>query len=174
MAKKKTKAKKQAFNLNLRALILIVVGAAIFGLAFIPATKIVYTGLLGGETVYATNFYNLIGEAFAEGATTEYLIMGIATLLTFICAGLSVVLGVVWMFNLLNGKESIIALVLYGLMLVALITFMICFFVWKADATTHEIIEGITFTTDTPISTFVYFLLGVNVVGLVGHLFVKK
>ena len=172
--KTKTKAKAKKSAINLRAIVLIVIGLATFGLGFIPATRIVQTNLLGKETVHITNFYNLIGNAFSDGATTEYLIMGIATLIAFISAGLMVVLGVMWMFNLLSGKEAIIALVLYGLMLIAIITYIICFYVWKADITTHEIIPGYTITTETPISTFVYFLLGLDVLGLVGHLFLHK
>ena len=173
MAKKKTKTKKGGFNLNLRALVLIVVGLAIFGLAFVPATKMVFETLLKGQQVVSTNFYSLIGEAFKEGASAEYLIMGISSLLTLICAGLCVVLGVLWMFNILNNQASLIALILYSVMFVSLITYLICFFVWKGNMNTLEI-GGFTITKDTPISTFVYFLLGVNVAGAVGHLLLRN
>ena len=103
----------------------------------------------------------------------SYLIMAIATLIALICAGLLVVAGAIWLFNLLKGKESLVVLGIYGLMFVAVLTIMICFFVWRADILTTETIFG-TLTADTPVSTFVYFLLGVDVVGIVSHLLLPR
>ena len=176
MAKKNTKSKKKSggFSLNLSAIVAIVVGLATFGLAFLPATKIVTTNLLGKEVVQVVNFYNLIGKAFtADEVMASYLIMAIGTLIALICAGLLVVAGAIWLFNLLNGIEKWVVLGVYALMFVAVLTVMICFFVWRADVLTTETMFG-TYTLDTPISTFVYFLLGIDVVGIAAHLLLPK
>lgn len=175
MAKKKTnKAKAGTFKLNLSAIVAIIVGLATYGLAFLPATKIVYLAGTKLENVQSLNFYNLIKDAFAaEEVIASYLIMAIATLIALICAGLLVVAGAVWLFNLLKGKESFIVLGIYALMFIAVLTVMICFFVWRADILTTETILG-TLTKDTPVSTFVYFLLGIDVVGIAAHLLLPR
>lgn len=172
MAKKKTKTK--GFNFGLKPLILLLVGLGSFGLAFVPAIKTVYDIPVLGTTTNALNFYNLIGEAFKDGVTTEYLIMGIASLVMLIAAGIAVVVSVLWLFGLLNKQSNIIALATYLLMTVALVTYIICFFIFKANATTLNFGDVVVQLKGATISTFVYFLLGLNFLGLAGQILVKK
>ena len=171
MAKKKSKSAK----LNIKAIIAIVVGLAIFGLAFIPATKVVVDlGVLGkSESVY--NFYTLIGKAFAEDAATELVLMGVFDLITLIFAGLTVVLGVLMLLGVLNKKSDMLAVIALLVIAAALIGYIICFFIWKGSVTTLDFgsLGTITLGDSAKISTFVYFLLGVDLVGLAGYFLVK-
>ena len=170
MAKKKRKSAK----LNIKAIIAIVVGLAIFGLAFIPATKVVADYKITTSTsVY--NFYTLIGKAFAEDAATELVLMGVFDLIALVFAGLTVVLGILMLLGVLNKKSDMLAVITLLVIAAALIGYIICFFIWKGNVTTLDFgsLGTITLGDSAKISTFVYFLLGVDLVGLVGYFLVK-
>lgn len=169
MAKKKSKLA----GLNLKAIVAIVAGLAIFGLAFIPAAKLV-TDLAITETVEVYNFYTLIGYAFSENAATELVFMGIFDLIALIFAGLTVVVGVLLLLDVLGKKFDKLTLLTLLIVAVALIGYIICFFVWKANISVIEL-GPITVNADNlKVSTLVYILLGVDLAGLAGCLLLKK
>lgn len=169
MAKKKSKSTK----LNIKAIVAIVVGLAIFGLAFIPAVKSV-TDLGFTEKVQVYNFYNLIGQAFSDGAATELVLMGVFDLIALIFAGLSVVAGVLMLLDVLGKKIDMIAVLTFLIVAVALIGYIICFFIWKGNATTFNFGSISVAMENVKISTLVYILLGVDLAGLAGCLLIKK
>ncbi len=169
MAKKSSKK----FALNWQALVLILVGALVFALSFIPAIKSSYT--LVNEHVSKINFYQVISEGFAENASSELVIMAICSLLNLISAGVAIVVGTLALFGILSKQLNMIAWIIYLVMIISMITFIICFYVFKdQDGAVADLISIVGSYVNLKVSTFAYFLLGTSLAGLAAHILVKK
>lgn len=165
---KKSKKKK---GLSLQSLVLLIVGAGLFGLAFLPAIKSSVTLPIVGESISTTNFYQIIKSGFSEGASTEILIMAIASLANLILAGSMVVVGVLGLLGIV--KTNKFGIILYLASILMLIAIMICFFIAKKPES-DALSQFVQNLTNAKYSTFVYFPLGLSVLGLVGHFVTRK
>lgn len=160
------KKKKLKFKFNWQGLALIIVGAAMFALAFIPAIKSSYSfGPLNGELTNQ-NFYQIISSGFSENASTEMIIMAVASLINLIVAGFAIVFGILSMFGILGKKVNLIANVLYLKMIVATIAITICFFIFKNNLG--------NIPSQLKVVTYTYFLLGLALSGLAANVLIDK